>query len=155
MANAHYGLAEIDMGSGAHQSAIEHYRQALALDSTSVAYVNNLAFALIEAGQEGEAVPVLRKGLQRFPGAAQLHKNLGLAYLKSGSWKDAIEAFDAALDRDASLASAWGLRAETRARMRDFPGARRDWNIYLGMLYDEAERPVIEAQLQRLGALPR
>ena len=151
--NAHYGLAEIDMGSGAFPSAIDHYRQALAVDSTNVAYFNNLAFALVQAGRPGEALPVLNAGIARFPGAAQLHKNLGLAHLRIGGLPEAITALDAALDRDPALASALGLRAEARARMGDLAGARADWDTYLGMLHDETERPAIEAQLRRLGAL--
>ena len=151
--NANYGLAEIDLSAGALPSAIEHYRVALAQDSTNVAYPNNLAFALIRAGRPNEATPVLMRALERFPGEALLHKNLGLARLRTGDLAGAIKSLDAALDGDPSLASAWGLRAEVRARLHDLPGARSDWDTYLGMAHDESERPGIEAQLRRLGAL--
>jgi tetratricopeptide (TPR) repeat protein len=152
-ANAHFQLAEIDMASGAIPSAIEHYRSALAQDSTNVGYYNNLAFALITAGRSNDAMPVIRVALDRFPGEARLHKNLGLALLRSGAARDAITEFGAALERDASLASAWALRAEARAQLRDLPGARADWNVYLGMRHDEGERAEIEPRLRALGAL--
>jgi Tfp pilus assembly protein PilF len=151
--NAHFELAEIDMASGAIPSAIDHYRNALAQDSTDVRYLNNLGFALTVAGRPNEAMPVLREALNRFPGEARLHKNLGLALLRSGSVRDAIFEFGAALDRDASLASAWGLRAEAKAQSHDFAGARADWNVYLGMRHDEVERAEIEPRLRALGAL--
>jgi Tfp pilus assembly protein PilF len=150
---AHFGLAEIDMSAGALPSAIDHYHQALAQDSTIVLYPNNLAFALIRAGRPNLAASVLVRALQRFPGEALLHKNLGLAQLRAGALAGAVEAFDSALDRDPALASAWGLRAEAKAKLHDLAGARSDWNTYLGMAHDESERPGIEAQLRRLGAL--
>ncbi len=150
---AHYGLAEIDVTAGALPSAIEHYRLALAQDSTDVAFPNNLAFALIRAGRPNEAIPVLVQALKRFPGQALVHKNLGLALMRTGDLAGAIKSLDMALDRDPGLASAWGLRAEARAKLHDLPGARADWNTYLGMAHDETERPGIEAQLRRLGAL--
>src|SRR5262249_39988471 len=139
--------------SDALPSAIEHYRTALAQDSTSVGYFNSLAFALTSAGRPNEALPVIRAALDRFPGVAALHKNFGLALLRSGSARDAVHEFGAALERTAALASAWGLRAEARAQLRDLAGARADWNTYLGMAHDEVERTEIEARLRALGAI--
>jgi Tfp pilus assembly protein PilF len=150
---AHGGLGDIDMRSRALPSAIGHYGAALALDSTTSAYPNNLGFALIDAGRPDEAVPILERAITRFPGEAMLHKNLGLARLRSDDPAGAIRALHAALDRDPGLASAWALRAEARARSGDRTGARADWQTYLNMEHDEAERPGIEAQLRRLGAL--
>ena len=150
---AHYQLGEIDMAAGAIPSAINHYRNALERDSTDVRYHNNLAFALISAGQPNDAIPVIRAALDRFPGEARLHKNFGLALLRSGAPRDALRELGAALDRDAGLASAWALRAEAKAQLRDFPGARADWNSYLGMAHDEAERADIETRLRALGAI--
>jgi len=150
---AHYQLGEIDMAASAIPSAIGHYRAALALDSTNVRYSNNLAFALVQAGRPNDAIPVLRTALDRFPGEAALHKNLGLALLRSGSAREAVREFDAAIDRNAALAPAWGLRAEAKAQLHDYTGARADWNTYLGMAHDETERAEIEARLRALGAL--
>jgi Tfp pilus assembly protein PilF len=141
------------MASGAYPSATAHYSSALALDSTDVSYFNNLGFALIAAGRPNDAMPVLRDALNRFPGNAHLHKNLGLALLRSGLVRDAILEFGTALGRDASLASAWGLRAEAKAQSHDFAGARADWDVYLGMQHDETERAEIEPRLRALGAL--
>ncbi len=155
VSGAHFWLAEIDMASGALASAIDHYRSALALDSTNVLYPNNLAYALIRAGRPNEAAPTLVQALSRFPGEALLHKNLGLALLRAGTPDGALPALDAALERDPGLASAWGLRAEAKARLRDLAGARADWDMYLGMAHDETERPGIEARLRALGAITR
>jgi Tfp pilus assembly protein PilF len=141
------------MAAGALPSAIEHYREALARDSTVSAYPNNLAFALIRDGRPNEAASVLERALERFPSQALLHKNLGLARLRAGKLEGAIQAFDTALDRDPALASAWGFRAEAKAKLHDLAGARSDWNTYLNMAHDESERPAIEGQLHMLGAL--
>ena len=151
--SAHAGLADIDMASSAWPSAIEHWRSALALDSTHVAYSNNLGFSLIQAGRPNEAIPVLLAALARFPGEARLHKNHGLALLQSGAAREAIRAFDRALARDPSLASARGLRAEARAQLHDLRGARADWDAYLGMAHDQSERADLEARLRALGAI--
>ena len=152
-AKAHFRLAEIDMAAGALPSAIEHYREALARDSTNAAYPNYLALALIRASRPNEAGSVLVRALERFPGEAMLHKNLGLARLRAGKLEGAVQAFDTALDRDPALASAWGFRAEAKAKLHDLAGARSDWQTYINMAHDESERPAIEAQLRRLGAL--
>jgi Tfp pilus assembly protein PilF len=150
---AHFELAEIDMASGALPSAIDHYRSALAIDSSDVRYANNLAFALIEAGRPNEALPVLGRALARFPGQAWVHKNYGLALLRSDAAHEAIAAFDRALELDPSLASARGLRAEARAQAHDARGARTDWDAYLAMAHDETERAEIEARLRAMGTI--
>jgi len=74
----------------------------------------------------------------------------GLALLRSDDAREAIPAFDRALELDPSLASALGLRAEARARLNDARGARADWQAYLGMVHDDAERAELEARLRAM-----
>ena len=150
---AHFELAEIAMNSGALARAIDHYRSALALDSTAVLYANHLGFALIQVGRPKEALAVLHDALDRFPGEARVHRNYGLALMRSDAAREAIPAFDRALELDPSLSSALGLRAEAKARLHDARGARSDWDAYLRMAHDETERPQIEARLRALGTL--
>ncbi|WP_372985168.1 tetratricopeptide repeat protein [Marinobacter sp.] len=63
---------------GDRETAVEAWRQAVALNPEDPVAVNNLALALKEQYRFVEAVDLLERGLARSPEVAQLHYNLAV-----------------------------------------------------------------------------
>ncbi len=149
VAQALYGLAAIDMKSGAWPSAVGRLQQSVALDSSAAGF-NNLSYALIRAGRATEAQRVLALGIARYPGEAMLHKNAGLAALQFGDFPGALSALDRALSLDSNLAEAWGLRARAHARLGDRTTALKDWQTFLTKNPDPETLGAVESDLRAL-----
>jgi Tfp pilus assembly protein PilF/tRNA A-37 threonylcarbamoyl transferase component Bud32 len=154
-AQARGALADIDMAAGNWRGAIESLRRSFALDSSGVRAYNQLAYALIRAGQPNEAIALLSRAIPRFPGEPVLHKNLGLAELTMGDAVSATSEADRALAIDASFAPALALRARARARASasDLAGARADWARYLSLHPATADSAEVAAELAQHGVL--
>ena len=105
---------------GFFDSAAIAYGQAISLRPTFERARNNRAaldrrtangefrraFALQQAGHPGEAVPIYRGLLERFPNWANAHFNLGHAWLSLGQCADADREFARAVSLQASFAEA-------------------------------------------------
>jgi tetratricopeptide (TPR) repeat protein len=63
---------------GNPDDALGQYRQAFSLDPRNAMTANNLALLLREQGRFGEAVSILRKGLEHSPDTEELHYNLAV-----------------------------------------------------------------------------
>jgi Tfp pilus assembly protein PilF/tRNA A-37 threonylcarbamoyl transferase component Bud32 len=146
-------LADIDMAAGTWRGAIECLTRSFALDSSDVRAYNQLAYALIRAGQPNEAIALLSRAIPRFPGEPVLHKNLGLAELTMGDAVSAASEADRALAIDASFAPALALRARARARRNDLAGARADWARYLSLRPAPADSAEVATELAQRGVL--
>jgi tetratricopeptide (TPR) repeat protein/tRNA A-37 threonylcarbamoyl transferase component Bud32 len=153
LAQAYYNLGGLDIDTGAWQSAVENLRKSFALDSTSALAYNNFGFALVKDGRAGDAADLLDRALRRFPTEAMLYKNAGLAAFTLGNDPQARTHLDRALDLDPGNVSARGLRACVRARLTDRAGAVADWQSYLAMKPDDAERVELEREMRARGAL--
>jgi Tfp pilus assembly protein PilF/tRNA A-37 threonylcarbamoyl transferase component Bud32 len=152
-AQARGWLADIDMAGGNWRGAVESLRRNFALDSSDVRAYNQLAYALLRAGQPNEAIALLSRAIPRFPGEPVLHKNLGLAELTMGDAVSAANEADRALAIDASFAPALALRARARARRRDVAGARADWARYLSLHPAPADSAEVAIELAQPGVL--
>jgi Tfp pilus assembly protein PilF len=115
---------------------------------------NQLAYALLQAGQPNEAIALLSRATPRFPGEPVLYKNLGLAELTMGDAVSAVNEGDRALAIDASFAPALALRARARARRSDVAGARTDWARYLWLHPAPADSAELATELAQRGVLP-
>lgn len=82
---------------GRAEEAIDHYREALALDQGYVPAMNNLGTALRAAGRPDEALAVYARALENGAAGATLHVNRGNALMTVGRRREAIEAFRQAL----------------------------------------------------------
>ncbi len=149
---AEYGLAQIDLQSGALDGAVQHFGKSLALDSTHVEFYNDLGWALATSGHAEDARRVLALGLGRFPQSAPLRKNLALALGGLGQTSDAIQLLDDIVLSTPDYASARGLRAVLLARLGNGAGSRSDWGAYLGLNPDSTERA---SYARDLAAAPR
>jgi predicted TPR repeat methyltransferase len=104
-AMTHRALARIHAGTGHHAQAIEHFREALFLDSGDAETTVELADALIASDDPLAAVEALQPLLRRAPELApgQLAPGqlaLGRAWLELGERKKAITALHRCLDAD-------------------------------------------------------
>ena len=143
---ANYGLAQLDMQSGALDGAATHLSRSLGLDSTRVEYYNDLGWALASLGRGAEAERVLSLGLTRFPDSPPLRKNLALALSRRGETPRA-HAMLAELTRAApTYASAWGLKAVLDGRLGDRSAENRDWQTYISLSPDSSERAGYERE---------
>jgi Flp pilus assembly protein TadD len=152
MAEAHYGLGEIDLQAGAWQSAIEHLDRAARADTTRVEYRNNLAFALTQAGRTSEALAVLRSAQRLFPGEATLLKNAALAWFQAGAFDSARAAASEAVRLRPVYPAAWSLKVRSEAALGDLAAARASLEALRHLGPDpttlaEAESAVREAGL--------
>lgn len=96
---AHYGLGHHLQSRGRVEEAMEHYRAALAADSSYFHAHYNLAVALQARGELEAAVRHYRRTLDLFPAHADAHNNLGNALRSRGDlegairhWRRAVEA---------------------------------------------------------------
>ncbi len=131
VAMAYFNLGDIALNSDAPDQAVENLTRSMASDSSGWEVYNNLGFALTQAGRPAEALARLQLGAARFPGAAALYKNAAFALMALDRNAEAMAEIDRALARDASSASARGLRARLRARTGDRAGALTDWGLYV------------------------
>src|SRR5689334_8624264 len=91
-AMAHRALARIHAASGRYAQAIEHFREALFLDSGDSDTAVELADALIASGDPLAAVETLQPLLRRLPDLASGQLALGRAWCELGERKKAITA---------------------------------------------------------------
>ncbi|MGH7740639.1 MAG: protein kinase domain-containing protein [Candidatus Eiseniibacteriota bacterium] len=153
---ASYGLAQIDLQSGALDGAAAHLESSLAFDSTRVEYYNDLGWALASLGRGAEAQHVLELGLTRFSDSPQLRKNLALALSRRGDL-DGARAVLAELTRDSpTYSSAWGLKAVLEGRLGERAAERKDWAAYVSLSPDSAERAAFERErsIEGVGTTP-
>ena len=97
-AMAHRALARIHAGTGHHIQAIEHFREALFLDSGDADTTMELADALIASRDPLAAVETLQPLLRRVPELASGQLALGRAWLELGERTKAITALHRCLD---------------------------------------------------------
>jgi predicted TPR repeat methyltransferase len=97
-AMAHRALARIHADTGQHAQAIEHFREALFLDSGDADTTVELANALIASGDPLAAVEALQPLLRRRPDLASGQLALGRAWLELGERRKAITALHRCLD---------------------------------------------------------
>src|SRR5262249_19466037 len=104
---ARVNLGDAELAQGAIDAAIAAYEAARAASPDDPAIANNLAWALLQHSDRWpEAQPLVRGALAHDPEPRGYYLDtLGLALLKRGAPREALDAFRAALD-DAGLQDA-------------------------------------------------
>ena len=95
-AEAHRILAVAYRENDQRDESIEELRTAIRLNPRDERARISLADALNAAGQDGDAERVLREATESFPGAGQVHYNLGRLYRLMAKNVDAARAFERA-----------------------------------------------------------
>ncbi|TWU06643.1 Tetratricopeptide repeat protein [Symmachiella macrocystis] len=121
---------QLEEHSGQDAEAISAYHRAVSCDVQNSEAALRLAAIQIDHGRAARSAPVLRQVIH-CPMSSEEQKSraqwlLGVAYVRTARWKQAIPALDAgARTRDMS-SDDWYLVAMARFRASDFTGARRD-----------------------------
>jgi len=95
-AEAHRILAGAYRENDQRDESIEELRTTIRLNPSDERARISLADALNAAGQDGDAERVLREATESFPGAGQVHYNLGRLYRLMAKNLDAARAFERA-----------------------------------------------------------
>lgn len=94
---SHFGLGDAAHRAGRVAEARAHYEQAIALNPRFAEAYSPLAQLLITTDQPRDAIGVCRRGLSLTPGDPMLHYAHGMALVRVGESKGAIEALGAAV----------------------------------------------------------
>ena len=134
-----YNLGNVAVCQGDLTAAIEHYGEAIRLDEKMMPAYLNLALVYGDQGMQDKAIDVLKKLIILAPSSAQAYDLLAKAYEGKNEPEKAAQAYVAAVEFDASLATklesqkaralAAGLlhdRALDAARAKDFASAVGD-----------------------------
>jgi Tfp pilus assembly protein PilF len=151
---AYFQLGDIDLLEGTWPSAVQNLEKSFALDSSSAGAYGNLGYALIMNQRPADARPVLDRGIARYPGAARLFKNAGLAALRLGAADAALSYERRALALEPQLAAARGLEARALDQLGRGAEARAAWKAYRDSPPDSAARAEVESGMGR-GGPPR
>ncbi len=94
---AYRGLASVAQIKNDPQGQVRLLRKALAVDLRSFDTHFDLAKALVDQGQNKEAIKLLEAHLQFYPGSPRSYSLLGAAYLQDNAFKEAKQAYLAAV----------------------------------------------------------
>lgn len=103
---AHYNLGNLLRDRGERESAIHHYRQAVAFETTLTLAHNNLAGVLVQGGDTREAIVHYRRAVELDPDYALAHYNLATVLRDLGRLEAAIDHYAQALRADPDYAQA-------------------------------------------------
>lgn len=122
---------------GRYETAIEHYRKALAIDRTSFNALFNLALAHQQLGQVDEAKRWYESALNVSRDHPEVLCNLGFLAFRAGDFAGAVTRFeDAARLAAGSAADAadyWFNAGGARERLQQWPEARRAYEECLAL----------------------
>jgi Tfp pilus assembly protein PilF len=102
------GWVEIESGRGDPQKAVEYSRTALEMRPGDADFLDTYGWALVHAGQSGEALAPLQEAYQKKPSMYCIHFHLGMAYRALGRRAEAETHFRRQMEltdtREAKLA---------------------------------------------------
>jgi Tfp pilus assembly protein PilF len=92
--------------TGKYQEAVEHFRDALALNPQYNTVHGALAGALLKAGHPDEALQQFQIAVETYPGSAEMHNSYGTALAKNGQIVEATTEFTKATELNPKLLEA-------------------------------------------------
>lgn len=159
---ARNGLALVLDACGEHQAALEQLDRCRAQDESNMEVLVNRCGVLGTLGRYSDAERGLRAALEREPGNAAAHFQLGLVASRRGRWRDAVPCFVKATALDPNLTGAHFYLGEALNHMDDLPGALQAYQravelsphhpkawYGMGIVLDRMNRPDDAAQLYR------
>jgi tetratricopeptide (TPR) repeat protein len=93
MARAHTVLGYVDRWTGDYESAIKHFQDAIAVDSTDYRAYDGMAYTYELLGDLDSAEILLKRAIEIRPLVSNLHHELGDFYYARARYEDAIEPF--------------------------------------------------------------
>lgn len=89
-----------------YQDAVDNFIKATKFIHNQPMLYNNLAFSYGKLGNTGQQIAALKKAIALRPGYNIARFNLGMAYLKAGQQKEALQQYAVLKDRDEGYALA-------------------------------------------------
>ena len=111
-----------------HDSAIEAYTKAIALDPNDALAYNNRGAAYANKGQYDRAIEDFNKAIALNPNLAQAYYNRGAAYADKGQYDRAIEDYNKAIALDPNDALAYYNRGIAYKNKGQYDRAIEDYN---------------------------
>ena len=138
-AEAHKGLGLALQRQGRVAKALEHFRQALALNPQDEAVYRRLAEGLLELGQYENAERTARAALRWEPERTEAYLDLSAALRGQGRFEAALEAARQALAREPDRAEGHLALAHSLLALRRLAQARQEAQEALRLEPDRAE----------------
>lgn len=111
--------------SGEMAAGLTNLQEAVRLDPNYIPARYNLALAELEQGPAEDAVTNLRQVSQSGSAPADIHYQLGLAYMRVSAWGQAEEALKRHLQSNPNSADTLNCLGIVAARKREFPLSKR------------------------------
>ena len=147
-------LAQAYYGEGKTSEAMAGYRHVLALQPDEPRALNNLAFMMLESGQNpDEALKLAQHGLQvvREPGLkASLSDTVGWAYLKKKMYDEAVQTFQSLVKTNAENATFHYHLGAALYEKGDKQRARTELQAALADKPDASDEPKIRELMRKL-----
>ncbi len=138
LADAHFGLATVELRRGNAALAEAHFVRTLDLDQKIELAHRDLAYLLAGTGQRARARAVAEDGLRHFPDSADLHLLAAELCDGQGEPERAIDHFRQAAAANPHLISAHSGLGYALARSGDLDGARQAFGQQTEVLPDLA-----------------
>jgi tetratricopeptide (TPR) repeat protein len=132
-ASALANLGKLYLGRRFHEDAAARLRQAVELDSSLGDAWIDLSTAQAALGQREEARASLLRARALRPGDETVLHNLGVYYVESQRWQEAIELLADATERNPQSVRLWSLLAESRRSSGDSQGAETAFRRVLAL----------------------
>ena len=110
--DAYNSLGLAYYGKGDLQNAESNFQKALKLDPTGTYFHSNLAFVRFDQHRYAEALQLMEQELEINPDAADALAGKGICLQAMGKHQEALDAYDAAAERDDSYRDCKILRAK-------------------------------------------
>jgi tetratricopeptide (TPR) repeat protein len=156
-----YNLAEIAIGTGQFNQAVQYFDMALADNTTLLATGDGLMYvykdktaALAELGQYDEAMKTADLGISQFPKSAGLWNNKGFIYTKLGKYSEAADAYGQAVTIDKSYLKGWINKGNALVQAGKFKDAVDAYTTALTLDPGNAEATTGLAAAQKGAASP-
>lgn len=117
---AYFRLAMLMRGESRHEEAVALLRQAIAIDAEDPKLYNAMGAVSSEMGRHEIAISMVKRYIALSPGDANALDSLGLALQLAGNNRDALEAYNKALEMNPEFEIARFHRATLYAQMGRF-----------------------------------
>jgi Flp pilus assembly protein TadD len=133
------------------EAALTFLRRAQAIDDCNAVINLNIAIALTEQGEEGDASKLLKKVLHDQPGIALAHFYLAKIYYRQKKYKEADASVEQAVSLQPRLLDAWLLRVNIQMDQKQYDQARQSLQHIQQTINDRKVTAFIDEQLSALG----
>jgi tetratricopeptide (TPR) repeat protein len=113
-------LGALSLYRGEYEQAISHYRKAVEFAPSNAIMIGGLAWVLCYGGYPEEAIPLLQQAMRLSPYyPAWMVGTLGLAYMMTGNYPNAIVANEQLIERKSMLQFGYSRLAAIHAVLGD------------------------------------